>query len=501
MPCPDVSMWIVTAHSYLSPPQDYVLKPGRTLVGRKADIDIPLHDAAASRLHAALHYDPELDVVTIHDLNSTNGTFVNQERLARLRQLQANDEIAIGQHLLTLTYKNGSTAAAAATTAPISAQALCPNLMTEAVDLYTTLLYDVAVQLNKIIDLDMALHEGARLVKQALGADRCEVILHENFNHLQVLGFPPSLARLAIKKQAAILVADVQTHKTLSKSPFVAEVRSALCVPVMSGEAVVALVYIYRTRPLAPLFNQRDLHLAIAVSHQVALTIQRARLMTRIRKEQNLRHLLQRFLSPHETEMILREYEQNGHLPGLQKGYLTVLVADIQDATGLAERLGPWRFGEILSRYYHVMMEVIFERHALLNKIMGDGLLAVFGMFGQPAPEKRAIEVALTMLERLQRLNQETQSCIEVGIAINTGPVVAGYLGNEDCLEYTVLGQAVNVALALEPYARPNRILIGPQTYRAIAGLFEARPVGALPLKGLPQPLEAYEVLRAPLKV
>ena len=86
---------------------------------------------------------------------------------------------------------------------------------------------------------------------------------------------------------------------------------------------------------------------------------------------------------------------------------------------------------------------------------------------------------------------------IEIGIGINTGPAMAGYLGTEERIEFTVLGDTVNVAQRLEAHARPNRVLIGPDTYLAVAGKFNTRSVGKVEVKGRTQPVDTHEVLRS----
>src|SRR5574337_1659415 len=96
-------MWIVTLRSPLGEPAEYVLKPGKSTIGRKTDNDIPVPDESASRVHAEFLYDQKANTVVIRDLNSTNGTFVNRERITYPRPLTPDDQILIGQHILNLT--------------------------------------------------------------------------------------------------------------------------------------------------------------------------------------------------------------------------------------------------------------------------------------------------------------------------------------------------------------------------------------------------------------
>ncbi|MBM2850105.1 MAG: hypothetical protein HW418_3047 [Anaerolineales bacterium] len=493
-------MWIVTIRSPLGEPAEYVLKPGKSTLGRKTDNDVPIPDESASRVHAELIYDQKANTVVVRDLNSTNGTFVNRERITQPRTLTPDDQIRIGQHIITLT-KQDTAPKPGGQDSLSGTQPLTRDLLLESLDQHAVLLYEVAGRLNTIIDLETALREVSNLLRVALGADKCEVILSEKFGQLQELGFPTTIARLALDQRSAVVIPDLsatQQDSGLGKSALLLRIRSVMCTPILSGEEIAGLIYVYKTRPLARPFDQRDLQLAVAISHQAALTIQRTRLLKRIRQEQRIRGLLQRFFAAPDAEVFLQDYLQTGRLPELSEQTLTVLFTDICDSTGLAERLGAWRFSKILSRYYQDMTGAVFEQGGLVNKYLGDGLMAVFGVTrNKPDPEERAVHAALEMLRRLEALSEVEGEKIEVGVGVNTGPAIAGYLGSEDRVEYTVLGDAVNVAQRLQEQARPNRVFIGAATRVALNGNFNFRAVGDVELRGRKQPIETFEVLRS----
>jgi adenylate cyclase len=493
-------MWIVTIRSPLGEPAEYVLKPGKSTLGRKTDNDVPIPDESASRVHAELIYDQKANTVVVRDLNSTNGTFVNRERITQPRTLTPDDQIRIGQHIITLT-KQDTAPKPGGQDSLSGTQPLTRDLLLESLDQHAVLLYEVAGRLNTIIDLETALREVSNLLRVALGADKCEVILSEKFGQLQELGFPTTIARLALDQRSAVVIPDLsatQQDSGLGKSALLLRIRSVMCTPILSGEEIAGLIYVYKTRPLARPFDQRDLQLAVAISHQAALTIQRTRLLKRIRQEQRIRGLLQRFFAAPDAEVFLQDYLQTGRLPELSEQTLTVLFTDICDSTGLAERLGAWRFSKILSRYYQDMTGAVFEQGGLVNKYLGDGLMAVFGVTrNKPNPEERAVHAALEMLRRLEALSESEGEKIEIGIGVNTGPTIAGYLGTEERVEYTVLGDAVNVAQRLQEQARPNRVFIGAATRLAINGNFNFRAVGNVELRGRTQPIETFEVLRS----
>ena len=435
------------------------------------------------------------EILKIRDLGSTNGTYVNRERLSEPHLLKHNDVIRIGADLIHVTYQ--------VSTDPLGmrhfgTQPLTRDVLLELIDQHAVLLYEVARRLNTVLDIETALREVSQLMQVSMAADKCEVILAEDFSKLAERGFPTTIAQMAIDQKSAIIIPDVESQQEkFGKSVFLLRVRSALCVPVTSGDLVIALLYMYKTDSKERPFDQRDLQLAVAISHQAALTIQRMKLLERVQEETSMRRLLERFVNPTETEYILSEYASTGQLPELAEHTLTILFADIVDSTGMAERLGPKRFGGLLRRYYEEMTQVVFSYGGLVDKYLGDGLMAVFGMTGKILdPEGRAVQAGLKMLDQIDMINHSGTDQITIGIGINTGVVMAGYVGTDERVELTVLGDVVNVASGLQTVARPNRLVVGPATMAAIIGRYTTRRVGAINVKGRMRELQAYEVLR-----
>ena len=487
-------MWIITIRAPVGEPKEHQLHEGNNTIGRMAGNDIVILDPSASRYHAKVVYDEANNLVTVFDLDSTNGTFVNRDRLVAPFTMKAGDVIRIGQHLMELSFWEEKTITQKAI--PHNTHALTRELVLESLDRHAVLLAEVAARLNTVLDLTAALSEVSNLMKEAMAADRCEVLLPEQFSQLTELGFATSIARQALEQRSAVLVQDAQRNPSVGKSAFLLRIHAAMCVPIISGNEILGLIYVFKNRPSARPFEQRDLQLAVAIGHQAALTIQRMKLIERVRKEELVTKLLQRFLSPQESEFVLKEYFETGQLPPLNEYNLTILAADISGSTAMAERLGSRRFSRLLTRYYEEMTEVIFKNYGMLNKFIGDGLMAVFGMpYQPPNPEKRAIQAGLEMLERLHKIQHDTGELINIGIGINSGPAVAGYLGGMDYVEFCVLGYPVNIAWGLEGNARPNRIIIGHPTYQAVMNDFNIQPVGAIEYKAKYDPIQAYEVI------
>jgi adenylate cyclase len=177
-----------------------------------------------------------------------------------------------------------------------------------------------------------------------------------------------------------------------------------------------------------------------------------------------------------------------------------MLFSDISGFTSLSERLEPEEIALILNNYLNKMTQIVFHHRGTVNKFIGDAVMAIFGAppIDDPvaAPE-RAIRAAIEMQGSLQEfLNQLADDRrFQIRIGINTGAVVAGYIGAEKHLEYTVLGDAVNIASRLESLCPPGSILVGPKTHELTKERFRFRPHGSNRLKGKKQAVETFEVL------
>jgi adenylate cyclase len=367
-------------------------------------------------------------------------------------------------------------------------------------------MYEIARQLNTVMDIDTALREVSTLMKQAMGADRCDVILADRFDQLKQLQFPTTIAEDAIKQRSAVVVRDLESSQygKTSGSALLMQVKSALCVPVMAGNDVTALIYMYKTGLSVRPFSQKDLQLAVAISHQAALTIQRMQLLEQVHKEQQARLLFQRFVSPAEAEYMVQNYMKDGYLPGLMEREVTIMFADIANSTTLAEKMGAQEFGDLLNRYYWDVTGTVFANGGLV-KYLGDGIMAVFGMtgketFGMDRDQDltRAVQSALAILNHIEVTDYGEK--IQIGIGMNTGKAMIGYVGTQERVEITAVGDVANVAFRLQNLARPNRLLVGPDTALGVAGKVPLSDLGFQDLRGRTTPIRIYEVLRSTIE-
>ncbi len=179
----------------------------------------------------------------------------------------------------------------------------------------------------------------------------------------------------------------------------------------------------------------------------------------------------------------------------------TILFSDIRSFTALSEQLTPPDVVAMLNEYFNEMVEIVFKHDGFLNKFIGDALMAVYNApIEQPEPELRAVRTALEMLDALAKLNQKRtargQFPLRIGIGINTGAVVAGNIGHEQRLEYTVIGDAVNLAQRIESQTKVtgSSLLISETTYAKIRQYVIAEALPAVKMKGKQDAVALYAV-------
>jgi adenylate cyclase len=146
------------------------------------------------------------------------------------------------------------------------------------------------------------------------------------------------------------------------------------------------------------------------------------------------------------------------------------------------------------------MIETTFKHDGTLDKFLGDAVMAIFGApITHPDHASRAVRTAVAMQAGVAGLNerraQEGREPIAIGIGVSLGEVVAGTVGTEDRMEYTVIGDSVNLAARLESSAKPGRILISGRTYDRVKDLVEVVSLGLLRVKGKEEEIEAYELV------
>lgn len=217
-----------------------------------------------------------------------------------------------------------------------------------------------------------------------------------------------------------------------------------------------------------------------------------------LREKEMIKRAFTRYVAREVAEEVLKDPERLV-LRGDRRD-VTVLFCDIRGFTPMSERLPPEEVVTLLNQFYDLMIDTTFKHEGTLDKFLGDAVMAVFGA---PIPHEdhalRAVRTAVAMQAGVAALSHRRQASgqdpIAVGIGISAGEVVAGTVGTEERMEYTVVGDSVNLGARLESNAKPGQILISQRTYQKVKGLVSGRPLGALKVKGKEETVEVYEVL------
>lgn len=217
----------------------------------------------------------------------------------------------------------------------------------------------------------------------------------------------------------------------------------------------------------------------------------------RAREEAAIRADLGRYLPAEIVEKIVRR-EQSMELGG-QRIPITVLFADVVAFTPLSERLPPEQVVSLLNELFTLLTEAVFRHGGTVDKLIGDCVMALWGApTAQADHARRAVLAAQDMARFCESANAGWKERygveVRLAIGIHTGEAVVGNVGSRERMEYTAIGDVVNVAARLETIARPQQILVSRATAEAIAGDFDVTPLGARELAGRKEPVELHEV-------
>jgi adenylate cyclase len=520
---------------------EFIISKDRVEMGRMDSSDLVLNDFGISRSHAAIV--KKGNKFYLEDMGSRNGTFVNNVRIAQA-EIKPGDTLALGRFPLkfegpasvkeapllvednrkieasldhtiiksmgvSLGEKGGTVIATPKKNASVLSS---PNAKKQDQSFF--ILTEVARTLISLDKLDEILNTFVDLVFKYLPVDRGFLMLGNSEGELEPklvkhrkperdqITISKTIAHKVFKEKVSILTTDAMMDPRFSSGDSIRfhGIRSAMCVPLWVEGEVVGILFV--DSPIASVkFGEDDLNLLSSLGNYAAVAIQRARLTEKIKEEADARAKLERYHSP---AVINRLLQTKGSAAGLnieaQELECSILFADIVSFTTYTEKMEPKKVGLFLNEFFSQMTDIIFEYEGTLDKFLGDGLMAVFGA---PFPYKdndhalRSVSAATDMMKAVEKFNEDASLGfnINIRIGINSGRVVAGDIGSPKRIEYTVLGDTVNVASRLEKYiAKPNDIVIGEATYKAVQGKFKTKLIGEIDLKGRASKMKTYHV-------
>jgi adenylate cyclase len=492
-------------------------------LGRSSDNDVVLRDFSVSRHHARV--EQQGGVYTIVDLESTNGIRIN-ESFVRSGTFAAGDVVGIGS--FELSVEQASTTDTSGLTSATYLRPLSefnqdyglegkPQEISKEVgprERVFEILAQVAKVLIQVEELEPVLEKVMDLVFDHLLVDRGFIVLFDEDGEPKLelnrvresstggeveVPISRTILDIVTRQQVAILTHDAQADQRFEagRSVRIHQIRSAMCAPLWHRERVIGVIYVDSPLHVGS-FSTSDLDLLTALANYAAVAIERARLNDRIRRERQARDRLERYHSPAVIEAVLSDSGADRASVTLRE--TSILFADIVGFTARCEQLPPQDVALFLNQFFSLAADVIFKYGGTLDKFIGD---AVMAFFGAPLPQEdhaeRAVRSAIELLEALDSWNAERVAegldRIEVRVAVNSGPVVVGDIGSAKRVDYTVLGNTVNVTARLEEHvAKPGTIVLGESTHAAVAGLFPTEPLGSVQLKGLSRTIEIFAV-------
>ena len=519
-------------------------------IGRGGDNDLVLPDVSVSRRHASLRR--EGDGWHVHDLGSTNGVLLNQVPVKKAA-LRSGDRVKVGIFEFALEGDEVKTAApiqqpvapppprisdSGISSAPIvrpladfsaeygldAASAARADKRKALDHAYGSKIFGFLTRLARMLitsdSVDEVLARVTEIAFEALPVDRGFILLRDDdrgeaicelarfkdrVEYRPQTQVPVSQTMLAtvMDQRVALLTYDALADQRLAggESIRMHQIRSAMCAPLWSGERIIGVMQV--DSPFhAGTFNEQDLDLLTALANYAAVAVERLRYAKKVEQERLMRSRLERYHSPAVIEEVMRREDtvEGEVVRRLKTAEATVLFGDLVGFTAFSESARPEDVAELLEAYFTHSVEAIFAAGGTLDKFIGDCVMAFFGApMAQPDHARRAVRAAIEIQKELRAWNaaRRAQGLTEAHarIAINSGPVVVGDIGSNRRVDYTVLGNTVNIASRLEEsVAGAGEIVIGAETYQQLRGEIPAEALGEVALKGLQQKITAYRV-------
>jgi adenylate cyclase len=370
--------------------------------------------------------------------------------------------------------------------------------------------YELQRAIGAELDLDRLLEKILERSFDLLSADRGVILMFEGTelkprcSRAKRAGPEEFVASRAVvgqvvKEKVAVLSSDAKVDPRFSesKSIIMTGIRSSMAVPLLHKGELLGVMMVDSQNPNA--FGEKDLQLFTNIANQAALFIANAALAQHLEQEALARARFQRLLSPAIAELVVSgklELKQGG-----EPRVTTMLFTDIRGFTSRSETMRAEDIVQMLNDYFERMVEIVFRFEGTLDKFVGDEIMALFGApVSGPDDHVRAVQCALAMLAELRRFNHERESkglpSFEIGVGINTGEVVAGYIGSSKAMQYTVIGAPVNLAARLCSAAKGMQILLSENTWGLVQDVFEVEELEPISPKGIAQPVRVFAVLR-----
>ncbi len=500
---------------------------GPTMLGRSPKSNIRLPDPAVSSRHCAIFYDENRGWV-IRDLGSSNGTFVNGIRAESDIVLADGDRVDLGGSSFLFSCEPsvedfGDSSLVDSLQDRIQSQVspadqdkfLPEGQIRDESELRTD--YEklrVTFELQSDIGLEMNIDRILKIILERtyrfLNCDRGVILLAGGDGKLRPRVFKgrskddrPSVSRTLLrhitKNKQGVLSLDALTDERFNaaESLVILGVRSTMGVPILHQDELLGVIVV-DSSTATNAYTQKDLNLLSNIANRSAQFIKISQMAKKIETDAVTRERFQRLLSPNLAELVV-----SGKLAvkkGGQSVVATVLFVDIRGFTAMSENMKAADVLKMLNSFFEVMVDCAFGQQGTVDKYIGDCLMVIWGA---PVVMKdhaeRAARAAIDMRSRLEEFNRarvaEGFPPLKIGVGINTGELVAGYMGSTRTMSYSVIGDTVNTASRLCSAAKAGQIVISESTLAHLGKAFRVEPLEPIQAKGKQEPVKAYNVV------
>jgi len=516
------------------PYREYTLGTFNT-VGRHPKQDVQIHDRVVSKEHALITRAE--DSYWLQDNSSRNGTFVNGDQIKGMTKLKHQDVIRLGDTQMrfveeqltssqmlqsnTVMFQNAQQSYSSIRTRIDDAATIEKNFRPEREILDVGTLREDYEKLRAIfelhetvggeLELQALLDRVLNTVFQVIRPSRGVILLENeegqlepmafrdsNANSPEPFGISETILQEVREHHSAVLSDDAKSDSRFeaSQSIVLSDIRSVMCVPLIYSDELLGVVYL-DAHFAQGAFTEKDLKVMAVLAYQASAKIANARLTQRAEHEATVRGNLSRLLSPNLVDEVVK-----GNIEVHQGGTTveaTVVFIDIRGFTSMSEQMTPQELISTLNSYFEIMVDIIFQHDGTLDKFIGDEIMAVWGApISQEDHALRALRATYEIRDAIGRFNRfrvaNGERALEIGCGINSGVMVAGYLGSSKTLSYTVLGDTVNVAARLCSAAKAREILLSDPLREIASTEFTLDVREPTQFKGKSKPLGVFEL-------
>ncbi|MBI5958388.1 MAG: response regulator [Chloroflexi bacterium] len=372
-------------------------------------------------------------------------------------------------------------------------------------------LYQIGKSVTALVGMDKLLPRIVDAATQVIGAEQGKLQLldgnqlvlravklhNEEHAHAVYDYINDRIARQVAQKGELVAISAEEMNRHRTQDPSLP--AAVICIPLKVKDRVVGVLSVENVSAGAPSFGPQDAPMVSALGDYAAIAIENARIYVALeeattRENETLRSAFERYVAPSVVERILQTTE--ALTLGGRRREISVVFADVRGFTTFSEQASPEEVVNLMNEYFTLATDVIFSREGTLDKFMGDAVMAFFNAPEDQADHPyRAVDSALALqraiVERNSRIGGQG---LTFGIGVHLGEVVVGNIGTARAMNYTAIGDTVNVTKRLQERALPGQILISAEVYARLGNLVKVKSMGELSVKGRHQPIQVYEL-------